>query len=192
MAAEIAEAPGAFLRAALQTVQIDLGGRRAIYTIARGSSDAAANILSYEFMRALGLPMTSLPPSVFSLGKGVDLGRSVALIISQSGASEDLVRSARGARAGGSMVVALTNAPGSAVEAAADITVPISAGSELAVPATKTVIRSIGAGMALLGALAPDYDRHLAGSARAVAALQGKAHPAEKQLVSALLRAQHV
>ena len=192
MTAEISEAPGVFLRAAAQQVQADVSGRRAIYTIARGSSDAAANILSYEFMRELGLPMTSLPPSVFSLGQGVDLQRSVALIVSQSGASDDLVRSARGARAGGALVIAITNAPGSAIEAEADLSLPIGAGPELAVPATKTVIGSIGAGMALLGALVADYGQRAAGSARAVAAWQGVAHPQERQLVSALLRAQHV
>lgn len=192
MAAEIAEAPGVFARAAVQPVRADLAGRRAIYTIARGSSDAAANILSYEFMRELGMPMTSLPPSVFSLGRGVDLGRSVALIVSQSGASDDLVRSATGARAGGVMVVAITNMPGSPVEAAADVILPIGAGPELAVPATKTVVGAIGAGMALLGHWVPGYAARLAQSAAGVAALQTTGHPAAKALVSALLRAQHV
>ena len=41
------------------------------------TGDAAANILSYEFMRETGRAMTSLPPSVFSLGAGVvvDIGK---------------------------------------------------------------------------------------------------------------------
>ena len=49
-------------------------------------------------MRETGLPMTSLPPSVFSLGAGVDMTGAVALVVSQSGASDDLVRAARGAK----------------------------------------------------------------------------------------------
>ncbi len=130
---------------------------RALYTVARGSSDAAANILSYEFMAELGIPVTSLPPSVFSLGQGVDLMGAGVMVISQSGASDDLVDSAKGASRLGACVVALTNVPGSDVENASDVTIPINAGVERAVPATKTVIGSIAAGMALLAAIKPAY-----------------------------------
>ncbi len=113
MRAEIAEAPAVFARTIADAIStVDQAARdrlkqpkRAIYTIARGSSDAAANILSYEFMRETGLPMTSLPPSVFSLGRGVSLADSLAIVVSQSGASEDLVRSAKGAKASGATVV---------------------------------------------------------------------------------------
>ncbi len=192
MAAESAEAMDVFCRAATQDV--DAGGladARAIYTIARGSSDAAANILSYEFMRELSVPVTSLPPSVFSLGAGVDMDGSGALVISQSGASDDLVRAATGAGKHGASVVAITNQPDSPVEAAAQTTVPIGAGPELAVPATKTVIGSVAAGSALLGGILPDYKRRTDAS---VAALKGISthHPRAKALQSALLRARNV
>jgi len=156
MRAEAAEAALVFTRTVAQEVAAP-ALPRAIYTIARGSSDAAANILSYEFMRELGLPMTSLPPSVFSVGRGVALEGAMALVVSQSGASEDLVLSARGARERGARVVGLINAPQSPVAAHADLIVPIGAGPELAVPATKSVVGAIAAGMALLGALVPDY-----------------------------------
>lgn len=201
MAAEIAEAPAVFARAvkgavgqdqAAALAGIDTGALRAIYTIARGSSDAAANILSYEVMRETGLPMTSLPPSVFSLGQGVRLGGSLVLVVSQSGASDDLVRSARGARASGARVVGIVNAPGSPVQAEADAVLGIGAGPELAVPATKTVIGSIGAGMALLAHLVPGYAARAARSADAIARLDGVSHPQTRELVAALLRAQHV
>jgi glucosamine--fructose-6-phosphate aminotransferase (isomerizing) len=201
MASEIAEAPGVFARTVTGAVgpaqaaalaALDVGRLRAIYTIARGSSDAAANILSYEVMRETGLPMTSLPPSVFSLGTGVRMAGALALVVSQSGASDDLVRSARGARAQGATVVGLVNAPGSAVEAAADLTLGIGAGPELAVPATKSVIGAIAAGMALLAHLVPHYAPGAATSAAAIALLQGVAHPQARALVQALLRAQHV
>ena len=62
----------AFRRAAHQEPGPALAPWRAAYTIARGSSDAAAAILAYEFMRETGRPATSLPPSVFSLGEGVN------------------------------------------------------------------------------------------------------------------------
>ena len=65
MQREIAQIPQVFGAALGQRLALpDLADIRAIYTVARGSSDAAANILSYEFMRELSLPMTSLPPSI--------------------------------------------------------------------------------------------------------------------------------
>ncbi len=201
MAAEIAEAPDAFARALVKSVSdkakmqissLHLDRARAFYTIARGSSDAVANVLSYEFMRELGRPMTSLPPSIFSLGGGVDLAGCAALVISQSGASDDLVRSAEGARRSGAAVVALVNTPGSRVEAAASLALPVLAGPELAVPATKTVIASIAAGMALLAQLAPGYGARADDSAAALRGLAGQALPETRALIAAFLRAQHV
>ena len=201
MRSEIAEAPGVFARTVIGAVSpaaramlatLNTAQARAFYTIARGSSDAAANILCYEFMRELARPMTSLPPSVFSLGAGVAMAGSISLVVSQSGASDDLVRSAKGARANGSTVIGLINQSGSPVESAAHLTLPIGAGPELAVPATKSVIGSIAAGMALLAELHPSYAPRAAAAADAVVALGGTAHPQAKSIIAALLRAQHV
>ena len=193
MQREITEAPAVFAASVAQPVTLtDLPNLRAIYTVARGSSDAAANILAYELMRETHLPVTSLPPSIFSLGHGVRLQDSAVLVVSQSGASDDLVRSAHGAKAMGATVFALTNAPGSPVESEAHTTLKISAGPELAVPATKSVVGAIGAGMALLSALAPAYAPRAGASAQAIAALQGKQLPQQKALLAALLRASHV
>lgn len=193
MAREIAEAPAVFAASVAQPVALpDLGQLRAFYTVARGSSDAAASVLAYELMRETGLPATSLPPSVFSLGRGVSLADSAVLVVSQSGASDDLVRSAKGARDAGARVLALVNAPGSPVEAAADTTLRIGAGPELAVPATKSVIGAIAGGMAFLSALVPAYAPRAAASARALAALPGKPLPQTRAMLAALLRASHV
>lgn len=201
MRAEVAEVPAVFAATIAQSLSVQdrtaLAGLnpkawRAFYTIARGSSDAAANILSYEFMRETGKPMTSLPPSVFSVGRGVKLAGTAAIVVSQSGASEDLVRSAKGAREAGAVVVGLVNQPGSAVEAAAHLTLSIGAGPELAVPATKSVIGSIAAGMALLAELVPGYADRANASAKEIGKLSGIVHPHHAKLLSALLRAQHV
>lgn len=199
MKAEIAEAPGIFARTLAESVsaqakqalsQLNLAQIRALYTIARGSSDAAANILAYEFMRELGKPMTSLPPSVYSLGRGVALADALAIVVSQSGASEDLVRSAQGARDSGARVISITNQPGSAVEKLAHVALPIGAGPELAVPATKTVIGSVAAGMALLSVLKPDYDSRADASAKAILAAP-TAHPQAREIIRALTAASH-
>ena len=194
MANEIAQIPTVFSSRLCRTV--DLAGHlddlQAIYTVARGSSDAAANILSYEWMRELQLPVTSLPPSVFSLGKGVRLDRSACLLVSQSGASEDLVKSALGARARGAKVVALTNQPDSAVEGVADICVPLDAGPELAVPATKTVIGSLAAGMAILASQSSNYAAACQRDSVEFAKISDQRHPQYEAMISELIRAQHI
>lgn len=198
MAAELAEGPAVFQRSVLQEVATDcaalgLGEARSIYTVARGSSDAAALVLAYEYMAELAVPVTSLPPSVFSIGGGVSLKGSNALVISQSGASDDLVKSAEGAKASGASVLAVTNVPGSPVEAVSDVTVRIGAGEERAVPATKTVMGSIAAGMALLAAIKPGYRDTCEQAAAAISRLSGNGtHPRMRDLTAALLRAQHV
>ena len=194
MAKEAAEAPQTFIRAVSQTVDVPdaLRAARAIYTVARGSSDAAANVLSYEMMARLGVPVTSLPPSVFSIGAGVDVSGQAGLIISQSGGSDDLVLSAKGMRARGATVAAITNVEGSPVEGGADVTIPIAAGPERAVPATKTVIGAIGAGLALLKALDPTYADACTRAADGFAALDGTQHPRAAEMSAALLRSQHV
>lgn len=194
MAAEIAQSPGVFARAvcADHTGKVALGEVRAVYTIARGSSDAAANILSYEAMRELGVPVTSLPPSTFSVYGGVRMDGTLAVVISQSGASPDLVSCARGIRERGGRVVAIANKAGSAVEAAADATMPIGAGPELAVPATKSVVGSIAAGMSLIAAVKPGYRIACVAAAQEMTALSGRALPDAVRLRAALLRARHV
>ena len=152
MATEMREGAEVFARAVAQPLP-SLNRPNAIYTFARGSSDAVANILSYAFMDRLRVPMTSLPPSVFSVGHGLTIDDALGLVISQSGASADLVSCAKGIP----NAVAITNVVGSPVEQAVEFTIPVGAGPELAVPATKTVIGSIGAGMALLAGVLPQY-----------------------------------
>ena len=143
-------------------------------------------------MARLRVPVTSLPPSVFSIGAGVDVSGQAGLIISQSGGSDDLVLSAKGMRARGATVAAITNVEGSPVEGGADVTIPIAAGPERAVPATKTVIGAIGAGMALLKALDPTYADACTRAADGFAALDGAQHPRAAEMSAALLRSQHV
>jgi len=197
MATELEQSSAVFSAAATQNVPADVrrlitADTQAIYTIARGSSDAAANVLSYEFMRELGIPVTSLPPSVFSVGHGVGVKHAAGLIISQSGGSDDLVRATQGLGTSGAKTIAITNVAGSAVEEQADLTLPIGAGPEQAVPATKTVIGSIAAGLALLAALKPDYAMRLTQAARdfeRVGHLPVDKHTA---LRAALLRARNV
>src|SRR5439155_20613848 len=69
----------------------------------------------------------------------------LAVAISQSGASPDLLAAVRQARAGGAATVALVNAPDSPLSGLADYVVELSAGPERSVAATKSFIASMAA-----------------------------------------------
>ena len=78
--------------------------------------------------------------------------------MSQSGRSDDLVELAASAKAAGAVTAALVNAADSPLAAACDIVLPISAGPELSVAATKTVIASMSALLRLVALWAEDAD----------------------------------
>lgn len=135
--AEIAGELGAMLRAKRP---------RAVITIARGSSDHAATFARYMIETKLGVLTASLAPSIGSVyNANVDLRDTLCLAISQSGKSPDLVKAVETAKAGGAMVVALVNAPGSPLEAIADAGLPLMAGPEISVAATKSFILTLTA-----------------------------------------------
>jgi glucosamine--fructose-6-phosphate aminotransferase (isomerizing) len=76
---------------------------------------------------------------------------SLAIGLSQSGQTPDVVDYIARAREQGAFTVALTNDPGSAMAGAAEAILPLSAGPELAVAATKTYLNQVAA-LALLAA----------------------------------------
>jgi glucosamine--fructose-6-phosphate aminotransferase (isomerizing) len=78
------------------------------------------------------------------------------IVISQSGRSPDLVAATRSARAAGARTIAIANAVASPVANEAEFVVPMEAGYERSVAATKTVIASMVAGAALVAELAGD------------------------------------
>jgi glucosamine--fructose-6-phosphate aminotransferase (isomerizing) len=78
------------------------------------------------------------------------------IVISQSGRSPDLVAATRSARAAGARTIAIVNATSSPVAGEAEFVVPIEAGQEDSVAATKTVIGSMAAGAGLVAELAED------------------------------------
>jgi glucosamine--fructose-6-phosphate aminotransferase (isomerizing) len=120
-------------------------------TVARGSSDHAATYLKYAVELAAGVPVASVGPSVASVyGRSLRLTRSACVAISQSGRSPDIVAMLASARASGALALAITNDPESPLAAAADHTLPLLAGVETSVAATKTFVVSVLAGLALL------------------------------------------
>lgn len=124
---------------------------RAAVTVARGSSDHAAGYFAYLCMKSRGIPVASLPPSLTTLAKAPwQLQGQLAVAISQSGQSPDLVATQRALAAGGARTLALVNTPQSPLGAASDIEVPLFAGEERSVAATKSYLATLSAGAQLL------------------------------------------
>ncbi|HEX7324547.1 MAG TPA: SIS domain-containing protein [Rhodanobacteraceae bacterium] len=117
-----------------------------VATCARGSSDHAATYAKYVIETQTGCVTTSASPSVESIyAVPLRLRGALYIVISQSGASPDLLRSAQAAHAAGARVVAVVNAEGSPLAALADTVIPLQAGPERSVAATKSFLGSLTA-----------------------------------------------
>ena len=138
--------------------------RHVALTVARGSSDHAASYFASLTMSRLGVPVASLPMSVATLQQApLQVRDQLALAFSQSGKSPDLVGTMEALRKAGALTVAAVNAPNSPLADACEFHLPLMAGPELSVAATKSYIAmlSISAQLvahwqkddALLGAL---------------------------------------
>lgn len=118
----------------------------AVVTCARGSSDHAATFAKYVVETKTGLLVSSAAPSVSSVyAVRQMLAGTLFIAISQSGASPDLIQTADAARASGAFVVALVNVTNSPLAEMADVVVPLHAGQETSVAATKTYIATLAA-----------------------------------------------
>ena len=130
-----------------------------LISVARGSSDHACTFLKYASEIELGLPMASVGPSVASLYKApIKADRALCLAVSQSGKSPDIVSLTKSLKGSGATCVAITNGPASPLAQAATVTLPLSAGPERSVAATKTFVTSLVAGLWLIASIKRDPD----------------------------------
>ncbi|MBZ2206704.1 SIS domain-containing protein [Massilia soli] len=128
-------------------------------TIARGSSDHAANYCAYLIMARMGRVVASLPMSLLTLYKSPLVTRNTLTIaISQSGQSPDVVEPTGYFRNGGATTVALVNDISSPLAQAAEWAMPLHAGKEQSVAATKSFITSLVAGARLVSEWQNDPD----------------------------------
>jgi glucosamine--fructose-6-phosphate aminotransferase (isomerizing) len=119
---------------------------RAVVTCARGSSDHAATFAKYLIETRIGVLTSSTAPSVVSVyGATQQLERVLCLAISQSGRSPDLLATVAAAKSSGAFVLALVNDATSPLAEAADEVLPLSAGPEISVAATKSYIAALAA-----------------------------------------------
>lgn len=165
MLREAREAPAAVARLLSENADScrDLGRRLRrtappfAVSCARGSSDNAATFAKYLFEIILGVVTASVGPSVHSIyAAAPNMRRALFFAISQSGRSPDLLSLAQAARAGGAVTVAFLNEEGAPLAEFCDTTLPLHAGPERSVAATKSWICSLAAILQLASHWADD------------------------------------
>jgi glucosamine--fructose-6-phosphate aminotransferase (isomerizing) len=168
MRAEILQQPAA-LRATIDALlpRAAEAGRlasdtRQVLFIARGTSDNAAVYGSYLIQAYAGRLATLASPSIATTYRSrVDLSGVLAVALSQSGQTDEIVETLAWARDCGARTLAITNGAGSPVAAAAEVTFVTEAGVERAVPATKTFTTQLAALAVLAIGLGADLDAGL-------------------------------
>ncbi len=176
--AEIREQPEALLRLLeheqeFAAVARAFADRRptVVRLVGHGTSDAAASYGVYAFGLLPG--WTALRDSIsltVYYGAPLDLTGSVVIALSQSGQTPDVVDYVDRTRARGALTVAVTNDPDSELGRAAELTLPLSAGPEHAVAASKTYVNQLAA-LALLAGGAAGREAEIADGIRRVADL---------------------
>lgn len=130
---------------------------RGVVIAARGSSDHAALYAKYLFGVRNHMMVALAAPSLFtSYGSPPDLDGQCVIGISQSGAAPDVIAVIEEASRQGMMTVAVTNEPESRLAHAAELLMPLGAGPERSVPASKTYMASLLALALISQALDPD------------------------------------
>ena len=130
---------------------------RGVVTYARGSSDHAATFAKYAIETRVGALTCSAAPSIASVyRKSPDMSGMLSLAISQSGRSPDIVTAMTTAGKTGALTVALVNDEDSPLAELCDVTVPLRAGDEHSVAATKSYIASLSAILQLVAAWSAD------------------------------------
>jgi glucosamine--fructose-6-phosphate aminotransferase (isomerizing) len=141
--------------------------------VGHGSSDNAASYGVYAF--GLLARLTAIRDSIsltVNYRVPLDMAGQTAVGLSQSGRTPDVVEFLERARAAGALALALTNDPTSELAQAADAVVPLGAGEERAVAATKTYTTTLAALALLAGHVAGDGARVAEGIRRAAGALE--------------------
>ncbi len=138
---------------------------RGFLIAARGSSDHAALYAKYLFGKRNRALVALAAPSLFThYSSPPRLVGECVIGISQSGSSPDVIAVIEEAARQGALTVALTNDGGSKLAGAAELVLPLGAGLEQSVPASKTYTASLLALALLSQAIDPEqaFDQALA------------------------------
>jgi glucosamine--fructose-6-phosphate aminotransferase (isomerizing) len=144
MLQEIKEQPEALLRVWQNRLQIQLlskklSNKKFVFFTAFGSSYHAGLYGQFLFSHCLGIPSMAFTPSFF-LEKNQKLSyqRKLVVAISQSGEVKEVVEAAALLKKKGAFILAMTNNTNSKLARISDELLPLLAGPEKSVPATKT------------------------------------------------------
>jgi glucosamine--fructose-6-phosphate aminotransferase (isomerizing) len=139
--------------------RIEQAKPRIVVFCGRGSSGHVGVYLRYLFEARLGLLGSAAAPSVVTAyQRPPDMRDALFVVVSQSGRSPDIVKATEVAREFGALTLAIVNDDNSPAAEASELVLPIGAGTEHSVAATKSVVLSMIAGAQLVAALAHDGD----------------------------------
>ncbi len=117
-----------------------------VVVAARGTSDNAARYAQYAFGIVHRLPVALAAPSLVTLYRRPPrVAGALVVGISQSGRSPDVVETVAAARKAGAPTLAIVNDEGSPLARAAEWVLPVHAGVERSVAATKTYTAELAA-----------------------------------------------
>ena len=135
---------------------------RYVLIAARGTSDNAARYAQYVFGIHNRLTTALAAPSIYSRFNATPrMDGALTIGVSQSGQSPDIVQVLIEARRQGAPTVAVTNDESSPLAQAAEFVIPLHAGAERSIAATKTYTAQLTA-LALLSAHLATDDKRLA------------------------------
>ncbi|ADB86265.1 glutamine--fructose-6-phosphate transaminase (isomerizing) [Saccharolobus islandicus] len=127
----------------LSLASMILYGAKNVYVIGNGTSLHAGLISTYYFSEiGLNVNVVSAAEFPYYALENVTTG-SVIIAISQSGETSDVIRSVKMAKQRGAVILGITNSVGSRLALESNVYLPITAGPEMAVPATKTFTSTI-------------------------------------------------
>jgi len=161
-------------------------GATTIRMVGHGSSDNAASYGVYAF--GLLPRWTALRDSITLTAyydARLDMSGSTVVALSQSGRTPDVIDYVTRARSAGAFTVALTNDISSDLAGAAEAVLPLAAGPERSVAASKTYLNQIAA-LGLFAACAATDGRRFADGIRVTADLLEAAIPALEQQARAV------
>src|SRR5689334_10160466 len=146
MRREMAEQPEVLARLLSSRIPVDVERPAGVIIVARGSSDHAAVYGRYLLELATRRPVALAAPSLFTrYGAQTDASGWLVVGVSQSGRTPEIVDVVERLRATGGRAIAITNDEGSPLAEAAETVVGLGAGTEQAVPATKTFTAQMAA-----------------------------------------------
>ncbi|MDM7275865.1 MAG: glutamine--fructose-6-phosphate transaminase (isomerizing) [Thermoprotei archaeon] len=159
MIKEIYETPEALVRTTatlldkyLRLAAMIIAGARNVIVIGNGSSLHAGLVAQYYFSEMAGLSVNVASAAEFPYYalNNVSTG-TVIIAISQSGETSDVIRSVKLAKMRGAVIVGVVNVLGSRLTVHSNVYLPVGAGPEIAVPATKSLTSTLAALSILAG-----------------------------------------